>query len=61
MELRAINVFDLGDRDTLVRGEIWRVVGMEDSNVELECVRGINMGMFMEFSKEQISNLFEVI
>lgn len=60
MELRAINVFDLGDRDTLVRGEIWKVSSMKGSNIELECICGINIGMFMEFSREQIANLFEV-
>lgn len=60
MELRAINVFDLGDGYYMPKGEIWKVVGEEGSNIELECVRGINIGMFMEFSREQIANLFEV-
>lgn len=60
MELRAVNVFDLGDGYYMPKGEIWKVVGEEGSNIELECVYGINIGMFMEFSREQIANLFEV-
>ena len=63
MELRVIGnaTFSLGDGYFLVKGETWKVVGTEGDMFELECIKGINIGMFQEFTRKQIADCFEVI
>ena len=68
MELRVINMSNnalggLGDGYFLVTGEIWRVNSNEGDEMifELECIKGINIGMFQEFTRGEIADLFEVV
>ena len=65
MELRVINTSNnglgsLGDGYFLVTGEIWKVSGSEGNRFELECIKGINIGMFQEFTRGEIADCFEV-
>lgn len=63
MYLRVISncTFSLGDGYFLVQGEIWKVSSNEDELFELECIKGMNIGMFQEFTRKQIADCFEVI
>lgn len=61
LEIKCIKGFFIPEMLGVMQGEIWQEIEWEDGDAIFECKVGLNSGMVLTFTEEQLVNYFKVI